>query len=252
MKRGPLLLLIALVLIAGGAAAVFFLDDSTDIAPPNNPVDLLTEAGDRIRAVETFRMEIRQEGIPYNFISDVGDGAVEVEFRRSIGQYVAPSEIQLDVSIRVGGLTTSVLTYGRNLDQWYRVPVFGWQDADFASGFDPETLIAEDTGFQAALESLIDIQYDGVVSVDGVQAFKLSGSADGGDVADLLVGLIEDEGEVDVEVFVDVETRYPIRITIIQKETDPDDPITWIIDLYDINAEPDLELPPELLEAEGS
>lgn len=249
VKRGPLLLLIALVFIVLGAGAFLFLNDDADgIQEPDDLVGLLTEAGDNIRAAETFRMEIRQEGIAYRFLTDLGDGAVEVGFRRSIGQYVAPNEIQLDVSVTLGSLTTSVLTYGRGLDQWYRLPVFGWIKEDFAAGFDPETLIAEDTGFQAALEALIDIEYDGAVNIDGTTAYKLRGSADGTEVADLLVGLIEDEGEVDVEVYINVETRYPIRITIIQKETDPDDPMTWLIDLYDINAPRDIDLPPELTE----
>ena len=242
-KFGRRYLTFSLVIVMMIVAAC---DGGDTAEAPDDPVELLTEAANNMRAVKTFGIEIRQEGIDYEFISDLGEGEVLVTFRRAIGQYVAPDQIQLDISIRVSGVTVNVLIYGRGDEQWYRVPIFGWQDADFATGFNPETLIAEDTGFQAALASLIDLEYEGLTSVDGTETYKLSGSADGTDVADLLVGLIEDEGEVDVEVYIDTETRYPIRITIIQKETDPDDPMRWIIDLFDINADPDLILPEEV------
>jgi hypothetical protein len=107
-------------------------------------------------------------------------------------------------------------------------------------------LIAEDTGIQAAMASLLNLNYEGIKDVDGVETYHLSGEADGGDVADLLVGLISDEGQVHVDVYVNIETRMPHRIVVTQPETDPEDPMTWTVDFYDIGAEPDLTLPPEL------
>jgi hypothetical protein len=224
-------------------------DESDDL---EDPLALLMEAAANIRSQPTFRMEIRHSGVPFRFISNMGEGQLEVTFRRAIGQYVAPDQLEADVSVIANGLTTSVLVYGRGDEQWYRLPIFGWQDADFAEGFNPAGLIAEDTGIQAAMGTLNALTYEGTESIDGVETYHLSGEADGGDVADLLVGMISDEGVVHVDVYVNIETRMPQRIVVTQPETDPEDPMTWTVDFYDIGAEPDLILPPELAEAQDS
>lgn len=242
MKRfWTFLLLVGLVIIAGCST------NNDEVAAPDDPQELLSESASLIRSAETFRMEVRQTGLPYRFFVDLGQGVIEATFRRAIGQYVAPAELGGEVSINIEGrLRTNLNFYSRGEEQWFEPPFLGWQNDYFAEGFNPERLIAEDTGFQAALASLMDLNYEGATDVDGTPVYHLSGLADGTDVAALLVGLIEDEGIVEVDVYIHRETQYPVRIIIVQPLTDPEDPTTWVVDVYDIDSPPEITLPDEL------
>jgi hypothetical protein len=171
-----------------------------------------------------------------------------VAFRRALAQYVADQELGAEVSILMSGAAFQLDVYARGFNQWFRlegVPV--WVRADFAPGFNPQTLIAEDTGFQAALSALEELEYIGTDSLeDGTDVYHLSGLAEGRVVTSLLVGMIEAGPIVEVEVYVDRDTGYPARLVIRQPETVTEDepvPTTWTLDVYDVNAEPDLNKP---------
>lgn len=208
--------------------------------PPPDPVELITESANNIRTSQTFRLEVRHAGAEYLVPVYITDNVtpVDVGFRRAVAQYVFPDRLHATVRVLLAGAAIEIETYSEGADQWFKLPGTNWVDGDYAPGFNPETLIAEDTGFQAALAALEEISYEGITSLeDGTSVYHLNGIANGPDVTALLVGLIEAEGDVMVDVFIDREERYPIRLVITQPETDPDDPTTWTIDVYDINAE---------------
>lgn len=243
--RWTIVLLIAAVFLAACEPG------SGEDTPPPDPIELITTAADNIRAVDTFRMEVIHSGVEY-FVeaylntdaSGLSQEVALVAFRRGTAQYVAPETLQADVSVKLGAITTQLEVFAQGENQWFKLPVTPWINSDFATGFNPRTLIAEDTGFQAALASLQELAYIGVETLeDGTSTYHLSGTANGPDVTALVVGLIEAEGIVPVDVYIDRETLYPVRLVITQPETDPDDPTTWTIDVYDINAEPELSPP---------
>lgn len=241
-----------IILLLTTALLLTACNTGNDDEPPPEPVALLTEAANNIRAANTFRMEVRHSGADYLVsvyldpdASGLSQSVAQVAFRRALAQYVAPQVLQADVSIILGGITTQLKIFSQGDDQWFKLPVTSWIKGDFAPGFNPETLIAEDTGFQAALAALTDLNYEGTDTLeDGTNVFHLSGTANGPDVTALLVGLIEAEGLVPVDVYISQEDRLPVRLVIVQPETDPEDPTTWTIDVYDLNAEPNLT-PPE-------
>ena len=130
----------------------------------------------------------------------------------------------------------------------------GWRRrCTFAPGFNPRTLIAEDTGFHAALTALIDLQYIGKEELeDGTPVYHLKATANGPDVSSLMVGLVQAAGNVLVDVYINRDTLYPVRFIIIEPETvteEEPEPTTWTIDVYDINAAPELDDPEVTAEA---
>lgn len=234
------LLLIFVLAACGG-------EDEPD--EPPEPVSLLTDAADNIRAADTFRLDVSQTGAPYQFAVILpGEGVSYVEFRRARAQYVAPERLQASVRVIAAGLPIDIDIFSAAERQWFKVFGLDWINEDFAPGFDPVTLIAEDSGFQAALAALTDLEYIGVESLeDGTGVYHLRGTARGPDVTNLLVGLIEAEGLVPVDVYIDRNSIYPVRLIITQPETateDEPEPTTWTIDVYDVDAAPDLT-PPE-------
>lgn len=213
---------------------------------PVDPIELVTEASENIRESETFRMSVERTGASY-FV-DTGLG--QVDFRRAVAQYVAPNVIQATVRLIAAGLPADVDVFSRGENQWYRHTILTanmWFNAPFAEGFNPETLISEDTGFQTALNSLINLSYEGAKTLeDGTPVYHLKGTADGKDITALLANLVEATGEVLVDVFIDQNLMIPVRFVIVQPETITEtqpDPTTWTVDVYDINAEPVLDAP---------
>lgn len=215
---------------------------------PLDPVDLVTDAAENIRESDTFRMSVERSGASYFVETDLGS----VDFRRAVAQYVAPDILQATVRLVASGLPTDVDIYSRGNEQWFRHLVLtanSWFNAPFAEGFNPEKLIAQDTGFQTALNSLINLSYEGRTTLeDGTPVYHIAGRAHGEDIAALLANLVETTGEVLVDVFIDQNLMIPVRFVIVQPDTiteTEDEPTTWTVDVYDINATAELDPPPE-------
>lgn len=241
-----LISLIALVTLLAACSG-----NATPTPTSVDPLALITEAADNIRAAQTFRIDVNQEGPDYYLYTDYA----RATFRRATGQYVAPREMQARIRVIALGLPIEIQVYSRGADQWYSAVWTGdnWINEDFATGFNPETLIAADTGFQSALNALIDLNYVGEEALEnGTPVYHIAARAQGEEVNALFAGLITPVGPVTVDVYVHRETRFPARFVVTVTE-DPNtatpepgeaaEPVKWIIDVYDFNAPSELTPP---------
>jgi hypothetical protein len=203
------------------------------------------QAASNISATESFRMSVDRTGADYFITTDFGD----VAFRRATAQYVAPNVMQANVRVVAGSITIDVEVFSRGENQWFRGIWTNniWVNATFAPGFNPEALIAQETGFQAALNALLELEMVGVEELeDGTPVYHLHAVAKGEDVSALMVGLISATGNVEVDVYIHQNDLYPVRFVIVQPDTVTEaepDPTTWTVDVYDLNAEPDIDDP---------
>lgn len=214
--------------------------------PPPDPLTLVTEAAQTVRRLDTFRMQVNTAGAPYYIATQLGN----VQFRRAVAQYIAPDVMQANVRLIAAGLPIEVDVFSRDENQWYRNDVLTanrWYHAPFSPGFNPRTLIAEETGFQASLKALIDLALVGVETLeDGSPVLHLKATARGEDVTALLAGLIYMSGIVNVDVYIHQERTYPVRFVIMQPDTVSDaqpEPTTWTIDIYDLNDSAEIDDP---------
>lgn len=224
------ILLMSLVLAAGCAAP------SAEESLPA-PADLLNQAADRIRAAETFRMTVERTGAEYIITTDLGDAV----FRRADVRYVSPDSMQAKVRVLAVGLPIDLDFLFQGEKQWLRGIWTNnvWVPIAFAPGFTPAALIAEQTGFQAAIQSLTQLQLVGRDQlVDGTPVWHLKASADGEDVSAFMAGLIDVLGRVNADVYIHRETLLPVQFIIVQPDTvtaDQPDPTTWLIEIFDFN-----------------
>lgn len=214
--------------------------------PLPDPVKLLTDAAANIRAAQTFRMTVERTGTEYFINTDFG-GA---EFRRAEVQYAAPETIQARVRVIAARLPLDLDFFFRATNQWLRGIWTNniWVPIDFAPGFTPAALMAEDTGFQAAINSLTALQMVGREQlVDGTPVYHVKAEAPGEAIQAFMAGLIEVTGPVLADVYIHRETGLPVRFVIVQpesvSETEPE-PTTWTIEVYDFDQPVQLDEPP--------
>lgn len=235
---------IAVLMLAacGGDAAA-----ATDTPP--DPLALVTEAANSIRAADTFRMIVDQTGPAYPIQTDFG----AVSFRRANAQYVAPDALQAEIAVLALGARIDVEVFARGADQWFRAPLWTgdqWLHTAFAPGFNPEVLIAQDTGFQAAVDAARELEYVGETQLEnGQNVHHVRGVADGPALNGLLVGLIEMQGEVAIDVFIDRDTGLPARFVLTEPVEGSDEPRVWTLDILDVNSPATLDDPEATAEA---
>jgi len=219
--------------------------------PLTDPLELVTESARLIRQTSSFQMIVEQIGAPYYILTDLG----ELVFRRANAQYVAPDVMQANVRLlAIGGIPAEVDVFSKGDEQFYRNQILTanqWINAEFAPGFNPQKLIAEETGFQTALTAMIGLNYvEMAILESGVEAYHLQATARGVDVGALLAGLVYDLGDiVNVDVYVDKATGYPVRFIIVQPGTETEDepePTTWTVDVFDFDETPEIDPPPSI------
>jgi len=231
------LLILTTLLLLGCATA----------APTEAPLDaraLLAQAAINLRVKQTFRVIIERAGADYLFATDLGD----VVFSRAEGQFVAPDVIGAKVKIVLGELPIEADVYVKGADQsvrgiWTNMQ---WQQEVFAPGFDPSKILTEKDGLDTALSALLDPKLIGEETLDdGTVVYHITGTANGLEVAALVVNLIQMTGMVSVDVYLSKDSGLPVRFVIVQPDTaaDGDEPTTWTIDLFDFDAGADVEAP---------
>jgi hypothetical protein len=158
--------------------------------------------------------------------------------------------MQAHVRLLAMGLPAEVDVFSRGDNQWYRNNILTanrWFNAPFSPGFNPENLIASETGFQSALQAMEQLQYIGIETLeDGTTAYHLKAKADGPDISALMAGLIQMPGNVDVDVYINKDKKLPARFIIVDPASvtkDQPKPTTWTMDLYDFNAPAQIEDP---------
>lgn len=212
-----------------------------DVAP--DPLTLLNDAAAKIRAVDTFRLAVDVSGLPHTFYAELGDeGLVSAEFLQARAQYVSPDVFIGKVRIRYV-VPIDVEVYANGTEQSYRLGNLSWIKGQFAPEFTPSMLLAEGTGFQAALTTMQDLAYIGLTALeDGQSVYHLTGKANGSHISSLVVGLINTREDLPLDVFVHSETGYPARLIMHLPQANGES--TFSIDVYDINEPADITTPP--------
>lgn len=240
MYRLATLLILASLFIVGCSAGA----PATEA--PLDPHTLLTQAVANLRPKQTFRLIIERSGADYMFQTELGD----VIFKRAEGQYVAPDTIGAKVKIVLGNLPVEADVYAKGANQSVRGvwTSMKWESSVFAPGFDPSKIITqENSGLDHAVNALVDPKLVGEETMeDGAAVYHISATADGADVAAMVVNLIQMTGMVNVDVYLAKDTGLPLRFVIVQPDSASaaqTDPTQWTIDLFDFDAKSEVEIP---------
>lgn len=245
MKRLFGIVLIALIGLAGCTGT------NEPTATPSDPTSLLSTVVSNLQQLKTFRMLIEQTGTPYTFSVTLDQGASQVaaEMRRADAQFENPNILYADTRLSLGGLPPiGVEIFAHGTDQWFKLFGADWIQYPIAEGFDPGSLMREDSGFPAALSKLEKLTYVGEETLDtGEAVIHVSGDAKGQVINDLMFGLLSlTQDAVKVDVYVEKTALLPalLVVTLPNTATDatPQD-TQWRIEVYNINTPSDFKGP---------
>ncbi len=231
-----LLIALCLLILAAGCSG-----NPTE-APPD-PAALMNQATSNVMQVKALRMIVERTGADYVMQTDIGNAV----FNRIEAQYLAPNQIQATANVTLSGLPVEIEIFARDDDQWWRIIGSPWLKTTFLQGFNPRSLMQdEDRGLRAALRALENIQFVGNEQLeDGTAVYHLRSNADGAVVSWLMLYLVQMTGQVEVNAYIDSAQTLPVKFVIVQPETatESEEPTTWTMELYDFNADIQLDEP---------
>lgn len=223
-----------------------------EVADITDPAAALSEAVDRIRATDTFRILIEQTGTAYQFqVSlDAGASSVTAIMRRGEAQFIVPDELYATVRLEVAPLpAVNTELFAKASDQFFRLAGGSWINFPIAEGFDPSDLVRVDGGFSRALGQLRDLKYLGAETlIDGTVTQHIHGIASGDTINNLMFNLLSlTQNDIEVDVYLDPETKFPLKMVLLlpgsAREGESD--TQWNIELYDINAPAEVRAGPD-------
>jgi lipoprotein LprG len=226
-----------LILLGAACSAALPKTNSTPTITPTptpSPAEILSKAGDAMLAMKSARFTLLREGEPAVF-----DATTGMSFSEANGEYQAPDRVRAEVKVALFGNILKIEIF------WLPEGVFisnpltqKFESAPGDLGFDGTALFQAD-GMPAVLKSGIqNPQRGGMETIEDVETIHLTGEADGAVLAPLTAGALQSGTLYPVDVWVDSSTYVPVRVHITESDGNG-----WLIDLFDIDADIEIELP---------
>jgi hypothetical protein len=245
-----LALLLTLVITACGSGK----DDhnaQTEDLPEARP--LLEEGIQQINDAESIELEMDISGYPVAV--DNPDLNIPPEtpllFQNVRGFFQSPDRLAVSILFRFMDLPLTADLIALDRDHYFRGDVTAgrWINDELIPGFSPLTLMSPEAGIPFALMSISQLEMVGRERLRGEEVFHLTGVIQASAVHALTFGLIRTKnGELKIEVFIDVQDRRVAQITIT--DPPPSDEVdaeatTWDISILDYNQSVSITAPTE-------
>ena len=236
MKRwiGPALCLLGwLHLLANTACR------SASPTPALSAPEILQRAARAMAEIETVHFVLERRGAP-----DYLDTARTIMLRRVEGDIVRPNGLRGTARIFTLGMVTEIGVLRIGERTWVAFPGIGrWEELSPERGtvIDPRLFFDAEQGLPALL-ARAELRLVGVETLEGRPAFHLHGEVPSGPLEEWSLGLIA--GRLRADLWVETGTFRILRVRLVERDSDPQDPTVWQITLSDFNRPIELH-PPE-------
>jgi hypothetical protein len=233
-----LLLLLVLQLTACGG-------EPTPVAtatPALTPLQIAARSAEAMLAIDALHFVIERAGALVYI-----DASQLLAFKRAEGDFVQPDRLRATVRVitaitpvEIGMIVLGTAQYATDpfTGQWDILPS-DWGQFNLAVLFDPER------GLRGLLrDGIFDLVLVGTGDViEGQRHYHLAGRANGERMQAMTLGFIG-YGDVELEVWVGSEDFYVRRLSIVEIETDPNDPTTWNLEFSRLGQPVEIKAPP--------
>jgi lipoprotein LprG len=228
--RVLLILTVAAIVALGGCAN----GDNGDDADAQ---EILNNAAERFEDTTSAHFELEIDGT-------IGiDEQGMLQLGGVTGEIERPANARADASVVFGGSSVSLEMIASDGDMYMRNLLTGdWERAPSDLAYDPARIFDEDEGISAIIEQLENVENEGEDSVDGTDAWHLTGQVDTDAVRQLAGDFFEGD-QLDVDIWVATDDYRLLRVEL--HDTDADEPMSWELSL--MNHDEPVEInPPEL------
>lgn len=221
----------------------------TEDLPEARP--LLEEGVQQINEADTLELEMDISGYPV--VVDNPNLNIPPEspllFQNVRGFFQSPDRLAVNILFRFMDLPLTADLIALDRDHYFRGDVTAgrWLNAELIPGFSPLTLMSPEVGIPFALMSITQLEMVGRERLRGEEVFHLTGMVQASAVHTLTFGLIRTtEGELKIEVYIDVQDRRVAQITITDPPpSDEAEATTWDISILDYNQSVSITAPVE-------
>jgi lipoprotein LprG len=234
---GFLILLGAACTLSGSATETppsSTLTPTITLTPTPSPAQILAKAGDAMLGMKSARFRLLREGDPVEF-----DPTTGMAFSEASGEYLAPDRVHAKVKVAFFGNILEMEIYWLPEGVFISNPItLRFEPAPADIGLNGPALFHAN-GMPAVLKTGIqNPSRIGNETIEGVETIRITGKSDGAALAPLTAGALQSGTLYPVDVWVARSTFIPVRLHI----SEPDGS-GWMIDLYDINAEIEIQMP---------
>lgn len=200
------------------------LDDGAVADPAADPAVIVADAAVAMGAVTSVEFRLAREGAPV-YVDQFESIAVDA----AVGQFRVPTRAAATLDVTVdGNLRTRIGAVAIDSEVWMSNPVTGrFETLPAGYDIDPSRFFDPKGGWQPLLEHLTDVALVGVADRGG-ERWHVRGVAPAADVANITVGLVEDQ-DVTVDLWVHPGTSL---VTAMEFDTELDGGIAnWTLEL---------------------
>jgi len=214
----PRLILVSLVL--------WLLPACSPPPPPDlPPQEIVQRAAKSMLDQSTLHFKIDIEGAAVVINPGLG-----LSLRSAEGDFVRPDRmgVHLKIITPVAAIEADMIALG---DEQYLTNFLTrqWEPLPAQFGFNPAVMFHPQYGLDRTLEGgLDDAANAGVESIDGAQAYHVTGSLDGARLQVMSGGLIS-TNRVNAEVWVDAQTFAVRRVVLLDAATGAEKSLTWVL-----------------------
>ncbi len=201
---------------------------------------VLAAASQRLAAIDSLHFTLGIEG--ETFIDE--SGAIQLESAE--GDLARPDKVNVEFQVRLLGATTvSIRMITIGADSWTTDLITGnWGEAPPEFGYNPSVLYDNQNGLGPVMGKLDGAEIAGTEEIDDREAHRITGTATSDIIAPLTAGTMTGD-QVDIELWIDVETSDLLRVKVVEPESEAkENPATWEMNLSAFNETVDIE-PPE-------
>lgn len=213
---------LALVLAASLLAACSFGSS----LPQLSADQIKQRSADKMSALTSLHFVIELSG----HLTYIDPGRV-LALKRAEGDVATPNNVQATLRTRTLGTTTDLNVVGIGATQWARNPLSGrWETLPPEYGtFDIGALFSGETGVAGLLRNA-SFEMQPEVQQDGQPQYVLATTTQGAQLSGMTSGMIT-SGTIDATLYIDGTSFAVTQIKLIERDTDPAEPTTWLISL---------------------
>jgi lipoprotein LprG len=216
---------------------------ATPTATPS-PQELVAQISAATQAADTFTFTMDFAGAPVYADPDSRLFAlVSVE-----GQLRRPDAARASIRVRNVGAVAEIRLVSLEGQLYATNPLTReWNCFPPGALFDPVVLFDPERGVDYLIsEEFEDITLEGIAELDDSSEphYHLSGTIAGPPLREISYGLVG-AGDVEVDVWAEVDTQQVRRIVLLDSASDPQNPTTWTMDITGYDEEVDIRAPIE-------